>query len=381
MAEKHKTIMQTELKKWDIITDSVSWTILIIAGLLSWPVIAIVFDSAGVFIALIILTGILALLVTIISWLIKKLFHKKTTFLKTGITTHFGLFISSMILLSIPMWAAIIINSTIPVTLPTVTLTDGEKIVIYQGMMHIGSENYYKSIIFDMVAAGDDFVFFYEGITDGSDESEARFNNIMGLGGPSESINDSYISTSRICDLSFQGEFFWVFIDDMVENSEQHINMDVSVDEMIKEWDRLLIGHPDYAATEPPPPAPADPSVAYESSSSSDNFYTYLSSGQKRFISRFCQATISIAYVNRGDGTDQDPFFRDVIVDFRDRHLADGIINSDADKIFITYGSAHFPGVYAYLKADDPNWEITNVRWKRALELSQDVVGTLDVEY
>ena len=373
--------MKTDVKKWDIITDSVSWTILIIAGLLSWPVIAIVFDSISIFIALIILTGILAFLITFIAWIIKKLFDKQTSFFKTGAITHFGLFISSMILLSIPMWAAIIINSTVPVTLPTITLTDGEKTVIYQGMMHIGSENYYKSIIFDMVAAGDDFVFFYEGVTDGSAENEARFSNIMGFSSPSESINDSYISISQLCDLSFQGQFFWVFMDDMAENSEQHVNMDVSVDEMMQEWDRLLIGHPDYAATEPPlpPPTPDSPAPVYESDNNADDD-SYLTRGQWKFISRFCQAAISIAYVNRGDGSDQEPFFRDVIVDFRDRHLADGIINSDADKIYITYGNAHFPGVYAYLKEDDPNWEITNVRWKRALELSQDVVGTLDVE-
>jgi len=373
--------MKTDVKKWDIITDSVSWTILIIAGLLSWPVIAIVFDSVSVFIALIILTGILAFLITFIAWLIKKLFRKKTSFFKTGAITHFGLFISSMILLSIPMWAAIIINSTIPVTLPTITLTDGEKTVVYQGMIHIGSENYYKSIIFDMVAAGDDFVFFYEGVTDGSEENEARFDNIMGFGGPNQNVNDGYIVVSRVCDLYFQGEFFWVFMDDMAENSEQHIHMDVSVDEMIEEWDRLLIEHPDYAAAELPLPTPEPnpPIAAGESNSSSNSSSSSLTSGQRQFVSRFCQAAISI-FINGDDGTIEDPFTREVILDFRDRHLANGIINADADKIFITYGSAHFPGVYAYLKEDNPDWEIINVRWKRALELSQDVVGTLDVD-
>ncbi len=41
-------------------------------------------------------------------------------------------------------------------------------------------------------------------------------------------------------------------------------------------------------------------------------------------------------------------------MDYRNRALAQGIMQSKDDKIFITYGAAHLPGLVAELRKLDP---------------------------
>lgn len=56
-------------------------------------------------------------------------------------------------------------NNTAPATIPKITLSNGEKIVIFQSMIHIGSASFYDDIQRDMEnLRGREFVFFYEGV-------------------------------------------------------------------------------------------------------------------------------------------------------------------------------------------------------------------------
>ena len=50
-----------------------------------------------------------------------------------------------------------------PATLPRITISNGEKTVIFQSMMHIGSSGFYEDVRRDMEQLrGQDYVFFYE---------------------------------------------------------------------------------------------------------------------------------------------------------------------------------------------------------------------------
>lgn len=44
----------------------------------------------------------------------------------------------------------IVITDTHPATVPQVTLTHGSRQVVFQGMQHIGSEHFYKAVIYDV---------------------------------------------------------------------------------------------------------------------------------------------------------------------------------------------------------------------------------------
>jgi len=54
-------------------------------------------------------------------------------------------------------------NNVAPATLPKITISNGEKTVVFQSMMHIGSSGFYEDIRRDMEGLrGGDYVFFYE---------------------------------------------------------------------------------------------------------------------------------------------------------------------------------------------------------------------------
>ena len=49
--------------------------------------------------------------------------------------------------------------------------------------------------------------------------------------------------------------------------------------------------------------------------------------------------------------------------DALDPELAARIAQSPADKIYVTYGAGHLPGLFRNLKAIDPAWEIKSIKW------------------
>lgn len=54
-------------------------------------------------------------------------------------------------------------NDYAPATLPRITITNGDKTVIFQSMMHVASPEFYDEVRNDMTnLQSHDFVFFYE---------------------------------------------------------------------------------------------------------------------------------------------------------------------------------------------------------------------------
>ena len=70
-------------------------------------------------------------------------------------------------------------------------------------------------------------------------------------------------------------------------------------------------------------------------------------------------------------GDKADPVER-IILDFRNRALARSVADASADKIYITYGAAHFPGFLKDLQALDPAFKVTSLRWVRPMSLQDE---------
>ena len=96
---------------------------------------------------------------------------------------------------------------------------------------------------------------------------------------------------------------------------------------------------------------------------------------QKKLIGILCRGAFAIAL---GDQSEHEPRPLDkVILDFRNRQLAQRIIADDSQRIYITYGAAHLPGVLASLQAADPAWQITTVKWMRGMATPEHLEGAL----
>lgn len=52
-----------------------------------------------------------------------------------------------------------------------------------------------------------------------------------------------------------------------------------------------------------------------------------------------------------------------VILEFRNRAPAQQIMPTRNDRVLVTYGAAHLPGLAAKLRKNDPKWVIDSVKW------------------
>jgi hypothetical protein len=66
-----------------------------------------------------------------------------------------------------------------------------------------------------------------------------------------------------------------------------------------------------------------------------------------------------------------------VILDFRNCSLAQRVMQSPDDRIYITYGAAHLPGLVAELRKLDPKWAVGSVKWLRTIEAPEHIEGQL----
>jgi hypothetical protein len=66
---------------------------------------------------------------------------------------------------SIPIYYLANWVQTGPTALPLATLVNGQKTVVFQGMQHVASEDFYKSVVFDLEKAlVDGYTLFCEGV-------------------------------------------------------------------------------------------------------------------------------------------------------------------------------------------------------------------------
>jgi hypothetical protein len=276
-----------------------------------------------------------------------------------------GTIVSWLVLLSlaaVPYFGARYINENHPMLVPRVTLTNGDKEVVFQGMVHIGSEPYYQAVVFDMVEAADDgYTLFFEGVGDGTPANEKRLNSLVGAGGVN--FTDVYTTAAKICGLQFQSDYFRVFRDDMQTNPEKYVLADVTTDDMIAEWDKLLATNPELGETQRQTMPDGD-ALTQNDLNTVIRWVNDLTGGQRENIALLCQAAFNTALRSNTSSLDTVPFLQKVVLDFRDEALVDRIVNFDGKKIYVTYGAGHFDGTLARLRAQDKRWQVAEVTWQ-----------------
>jgi hypothetical protein len=262
-----------------------------------------------------------------------------------------------------------------PSAVPLVTLSSGTKTVVFQGMQHIGSEDFYKAVVFDLEQAlADGYTLFYEGVTpvDGRPDLTDWFNQT--LRGTKQDLSSGYKQMAEECGLSFQLNYFDPITADMAIHPSKHVTADANFLEMKTEYDRLMQSDPAFAAAMAAKAAKAE--TDGRSSDSPDPFTKFLNllngatPEQKRLAGIVCRGVLGMA-VSGALGGETDPASR-IILDFRNGVLARFVTESPADKIYITYGAAHFPGFLAELQKRDPSFAIRTVKGVRPMTLPDE---------
>lgn len=271
-------------------------------------------------------------------------------------------------LVAAPGWWLVLQPALHPLAVPKVTLSDGTREVVFQGMVHVGSEQFYRSVSYDLIRAKDSgYVLFFEGVQPGTPEADAWLDAATQSGGD---LNAQYGKIGDACGLSFQGDFLSFLQRDEAMDPEHLVTADVSVTEMYEEWERQVAADPSLADALPKDGSAGgggfDVSRVLELAAG-------LSGSQKDLLAAACRGVFSVIL----GGAESHDALNGVILDFRNRRLADRITALPQADIYITYGSGHFPGLFQELQGRNPNWKIVGTNWTTAIVPPDDAAGQL----
>lgn len=351
--------------EWKIRINTILWFVLILGFLLSLPII---FDLAVWMLAVVLVIATILAIPT--AWLWRVAFDRshETSFRKHWIQSSAALLCMLSVLVAAPIYYLAVITETRPLIFPQATLSNGQKTVVFQGMMHIASENFFKSVIYDVEKAlADGYIIYYEAVQTSTPESKEFFSKLSSALTGNTDLAGAYKSIGETCGLKFQSDYFALLESDMKERPERHVIADVDAIELKHEYERLMQSDPEFSK------AHADDFKSVpekDSSQATAGMVEWLQSGtkgQKSLAGIVCRGIITLAYAPQESS--KPGKFDPLILDFRNRALARRIIEDSNDKIFITYGAKHLTGVFDLLKQQDQNWTVSTVKWIRTVEI------------
>lgn len=348
---------------------TIVWFLLVVCLLLSLPVL---FDIH--WLAVLAVAVLALLLAAPIAWLVRRLFagQRRSAPLTTYLKSILAVFAVLCTLIAAPIYALGLVTALRPMVVPQATLSNGTKTVVFQGMTHIGSEGFYKSVVYDLEKAlTEGYVLFYEGVTK-DPAGDAWFSETLAGGGD---LSDNYKQYGSACGLTFQLDYFTLLQADMAVHPERHVAADVSTADMMSEYQRLVDTDPVFAASVENAKAPAP--AAGERTGGTGKLFELIAQAtpaQQSLVATACRGWTSWLLMQRSTPSPLDR----VILDFRNSRLAGRIEAAPQDKIYITYGAGHLPGLLKLLQTDDPAWEIKSLKWLRTIEAPEDFEGQLE---
>lgn len=319
---------------------------------------------------------VLALIIAFpVAWVVRRLFAGQGH-LRPAVS-YFKAFAGTVAVLTIvvatPVYALAIYSAVRPVALPRAVLTNGAKTVVFQGMVHIGSEGFYKSVVYDLEKAlSEGYVIFEEGVRN-DPAGDAWFSQTLAGGGD---LSSNYKTLADGCGLVFQGDYVGLLGPDKAAHPEHYVAADVTTADMMREYDRLAAADPSFAAAVKESIAPA-PQPDENAGGAGDALFAMLNSlspSQRAIMGLACRGWMSFVLNKKSAPSPLDP----VILDYRNRTLAELIEKAPQDKIYITYGANHLPGVLALLQDNDPAWKLESLTWARAIEKPGTIERELD---
>jgi hypothetical protein len=285
-------------------------------------------------------------------------------------TTAAALFVLG-IAIAAPVYALALVPAFRPLLVPQATLTNGSKTLVFQGAVHIGSEPFYKAMVYDLERAlSDGYVIYYEGVQD-HPEGDAWFKETV-TGG--SDLNDGYKNLGESCGLKFQGEYFGALADSIRANPDRHVAADVNTLQLKQEYERLVASDPGFAQRVREA-ATAKKAEKAEGPDLLERLLVWAQDGNPRhhaLAGVVCRGLIAIGL----NANDKEPGALDpLILDFRNRQLIERLRADPRERILVNYGAGHLKGMLALLRQADPGWKVQEVRWKRALEAPEELRG------
>lgn len=360
------------LPLWRVRLQAIAWFVLVAAFVLGLPVL--LGWGPGLLAGLVLVAAVLAVAS---AWIVRRLSTAASarSFAAVWVRGLLGWALMVGVLVAAPFYWLMVVTETRPATVPQVSLTNGTKRVVFQGMQHIGSEHFYQAVVYDVEKAlSENYVSWYEGVQTPTPESRAFFEKLSHelVGGAD--LSGTYKSIGEVCGMKFQLDYFGLLDADKAEHPQRHLVADVDALELKAEYERLVREDPAFAKAHAgdfqPRPATDDNAMMLK-------VVEWLKRGtaaQKTLGGVACRGLFTL---NQAAASAAPGRMEPVILDFRNHALARRIMQSPHDKIFITYGAAHLPGLVAELRKLDPKWVVGSVKWLRTIEAPEHIEGQL----
>jgi len=155
---------------------------------------------------------------------------------------------------------------------------------------------------------------------------------------------------------------------------ERHLTVDVTTRGMKDEYDRLMQSDPAFAAE-----MQKRASAQEDESSEASDFLTQFLERQKGGDTRqtalagtLCRGIMTFV-MRRASEPKGEPMDR-VVLDYRNKVLTDRLLSDTKDKIYVTYGAAHLPGVAARMQKK-AGWQVKSIKWMRTIAAPEHLEG------
>lgn len=346
------------------------WAVLVLCFLAGLPVLL-----AVTWLALPPLLLFAALLALPLAWLWRRIWPpaRRRPWSVTWLRGSTGLWFLLCGLAGAPVYYLAITTETRPAIVPTVTLSNGTRSIVLQGMQHVGAERFFQAVVYDLEKAlAEGYVLAYEGVADSDPEADAWFRKALTHG---KDLGDSYRALGKTCGLTYQIDYFGPVVADAKAHPERHVTMDVNTRAMKQEYDRLLQSDPAFAAAM----LKREKEQAADDGDDGADFVSRLierqqggDTRQSALAGTLCRGIMTLVMRSASErgGGDLDP----VVLDFRNRHLAAQLLADPRPKIYLTYGAAHLPGVMGLMQRA-PGWKVESVKWMRTIAAPEHLEG------
>lgn len=343
--------------EWMIRASTLAWFFGVVGTGLAIPVIL---DASWlILLAALIAACVLAAAVTVVFRFIRRAERKSSTHL--WITSSLAIFMLLSIALAAPIYFVALSVAMDPPLAPRAVLSNGKKTLIFQGMMHVGTDRFYKQIVFDLERAlQDGYVLYYEGIRPNVEADDWFHETISG----GSTLRAKFTNLSDNCGLNYQNNFFNLLSIDRELRPDLHVLADVDTLQLKQEYDRLLTVDPAFAAWAERRGTSVSRNRASIDWNDAIEFLRGGNESQRELAGYICRYVLSENSRRRPQPTQRDK----LILDFRNRMVVDQIISDNADRIYLTYGSRHLSGIIEELQAVDPTWKVESVSWIRPVE-------------
>jgi len=280
---------------------------------------------------------------------------------------HITMFFIVTMLYIIPMSIHIYLNGGINQSFQTTyTLTNGDKTVVFQGMTHIGLPSFYQQVGGELTHyRSKGYAIFLEGIGHSDDKKlkkgDPDYDKVVKK--YAELVEKDRVVFAETLKkvkyvMQYQAMPFYYSYDDSY--------IDFTVDELKASIDESLTkkkGSENEKAIikETYSDALGDHTEAYAKLLKDERYFIISSNLRNFFFFNFVDDYImpSIRKMMNNPSLDVD-----VTMNGRNKKISDAINSSTNKNIYILYGSSHFKGVFANLKAADSNWKIVNTTQK-----------------